>query len=227
MPAYRSSDEADIRNDVVLNIRCHWPSARIIHEINVSGQGSNRIDVLAVAPESIIAVEIKSKKDKLDRLPEQMRAMRRVAHFPIAAIHEKFLVEQKTNRYNAWRTGADGEHYCGALPECLRPISGATWVWPLRRRAMGTNHDSFENWRLGPVPWARALPDGALGMLWADELRILCAELRIGVSRTTVMSECIRLLRWNATGAEITRGICRALRRRKCVEADAPMEQAA
>jgi hypothetical protein len=217
MPAYRSSDEADIRTDVVAHIRMNWPSARIIHEINVSGQGSNRIDVLAVAPEAMLAVEIKSKKDKLDRLPEQIKAMRRATPHCFAAIHEKFLVPEKCNpHYAVWEK--DGAYFRGTVP---RDIRAPVWVWPKRNRSMHENGlDSYERWGAPAMPMARPLPDAALEMLWANELRQMCADLRIGVSRTTVMSECVRLLRWQATGAEITRGICAALRRRECVEAD-------
>ena len=64
---------------------------------------------------------------------------------------------------------------------------------------------------------------GALDMLWADELRTLCHELRFGVGPRTTMSQCLSVLRWNATGKELTRGVCRALRRRNCIEADDPV----
>ncbi len=101
MPAYRSSAEAEIRDAVVARIRKQRPGARIIHEINVSTYGPNRIDVLAVDRAEIIAVEIKSAKDKLDRLPAQIAAMRGAAHRVVAAIHEKFLVEQVTNEFAA------------------------------------------------------------------------------------------------------------------------------
>lgn len=40
----RSSDEQEIRDFVVAKLRQLMPSARIVHELNVSGQGSNRLD---------------------------------------------------------------------------------------------------------------------------------------------------------------------------------------
>ncbi|WP_278118673.1 hypothetical protein [Mesorhizobium sp. WSM4887] len=72
MPAYRSSAEAEIRDAAVARLRQRRPNARIIHEINVSSNGPNRIDVLAVDRAEIIACEVKSAKDKLDRLPAQL-----------------------------------------------------------------------------------------------------------------------------------------------------------
>jgi hypothetical protein len=89
MPAYRSDAEREIRDAVVARLRLLRPSARIMHEVNASGFG-NRIDVLAVDLAEIIAVEIKSAKDKLDRLPAQSAAMKGCAHHSIAAVHEKF-----------------------------------------------------------------------------------------------------------------------------------------
>jgi hypothetical protein len=89
MPAYRSDAEREIRDAVVSRLRQIRPSARIMHEVNASGFG-NRIDVLAVDHSEIIAVEIKSAKDKLDRLANQAAAMKRCAHHRIAAVHEKF-----------------------------------------------------------------------------------------------------------------------------------------
>lgn len=228
MPAYRSSAEADIRNDVVAHLRKEWPSARIIHEINVAGTGSNRIDVLAVTEMSIAAVEIKSKKDKLDRLPDQMTAMNRVAHVTRAAIHEKFLVEEETNKWHAWRTDKDGRHWRKTLPEALNRYryDDTVWVWPKIQCAENSGYDYSSRWLLGPPPMTIALPHGALSILWADELRWLCSELRVGVGKRANMGEMTNTLRWMATGRELTRGVCAALRRRDCVEADAPVREA-
>lgn len=89
MPAYRSDAEREIRDAVVARLRWIRPGARIMHEVNASGFG-NRIDVLAVDRAEIIAVEIKSAKDKLDRLAAQSAAMKGCAHHRIAAVHEKF-----------------------------------------------------------------------------------------------------------------------------------------
>jgi hypothetical protein len=217
MPAYRSSAEAEIRDAVVARIRERRPQARIIHEINVSTYGPNRIDLVAVDRAEIIAVEVKSAKDKLDRLPAQMDAMRGAAHHAIAAIHEKFLVEQLTNQ-SAAHYERDGKFYLRAEPGGIR---GEIWVFPEMRRAMpGANHDSLERWRFPSPQLEISLPSSALDLLWRSELFELCGRLRVAAGRRSTMPDMVAALRWYCTGAELTRGICAMLRGRRCVEAD-------
>jgi hypothetical protein len=217
MPAYRSQDEADIREAVVARLRLTRPQSRIIHEINTTDFG-NRIDVLAVGPSEIIAVEIKSKKDKLTRLPAQLIAMRGAAHISIAAIHEKFLVERTTNPGAAHRQEA-GVFYRGDHPaEC----DGApTWVFPERRRVIGEGwHDQDERWTLPAERLEQSLPAQAIHMLWREEVFGLCSRFGIAASRRTTMPQMIAALRWHCSGAELTKGICSMLRTRQCCEAD-------
>lgn len=222
MPAYRSSAEAEIRDAVVARIREHRPAARIIHEINVSTYGPNRIDVLAVDRAEIIAVEIKSAKDKLDRLPAQMKAMKGCAHHAFAAIHEKFLVEKVSNSYSA-HYERDGEFYLRATPDGLSDA----WVYPEKRRAMKSDvaggHDFMSHWRFPRRVLEAPLPSGALNLLWRDELYELCGALRVSTTRRSNMPEMIAALRWHCTGKELTKGICMALRVRACTEADPPI----
>ena len=139
MPAYRSAAEAEVREVVVEHLRACRPRARIIHEINVC-QGGCRVDVMAVDREEIVAVEIKSERDKLDRLPNQMAAMKSVAHHCVVALHEKFLVERETNVHAAhYERG--GVHYREGLPdEPLRLDGEITWVFPQRQRALHPEH---------------------------------------------------------------------------------------
>ena len=217
MPAYRSSAEGEIRDAVVAHIRAQRPGARIIHEINANSFGS-RIDVLSVDLAEIVAVEIKSAKDKLDRLPAQMTAMRGVAHHAFVALHEKFLVEAVTNPHAA-HSERDGVFYRRSLPDSVDYARG--WVFPQRRRAMlPEGWDSIEKWNFPSLRQEQALPSGALGLLWRDELYDLCGQMRISVPRRVDMATMLAALRWQCTGAELTRGICRALRARICVEAD-------
>jgi len=69
-----SASEEEIRAAVVGRLRELMPDARIVHELNVAGQGSNRIDVAAIGKQAIVGVEIKSRKDVLKRLDEQGRS---------------------------------------------------------------------------------------------------------------------------------------------------------
>ena len=206
MPAHRSEAEAEIRVEVVRHLRAARPNARIIHEINVC-QGGNRIDVLAVDVEEIIAVEIKSKKDKIDRLPAQMEAMTSVAHHSIAAIHEKFLVE--------WGPASSrAAHY-----------DRETWGYPIRRRSLDPEWelDRLAKWSVPQAKMLESLPAGALDMLWRDELQWVCFANQIAAGPRSTRGQMMHDLRWLCSGKELTRGICAALRARQCGEADDPV----
>lgn len=222
MPAYRSSDEAEIREAVVERLRNMMPGARIMHEVNAASFG-NRIDVLAVDQAEIVAVEIKSKKDKLDRLPAQLTAMKGVAHHVIVALHEKFLVEKPTNKWAA-HTERDGEFYRAALPEVIDwwGTNLTPWVYPLRNRALSAECFSHTEylWNAPRPVFAEALPSAALDMLWQAELVTMCARHRVPANRRATMDFMRRALRWHLTGAELTRAICAALRERACIEGD-------
>lgn len=71
----------------------------------------------------------------------------------------------------------------------------------------------------------KPLPHGALDLLWRAELLDLCGELSISADRKANMEHIKTALRWQVTGGDLTKGICRALRRRDpCAEADPPKE---
>jgi hypothetical protein len=207
MPAYRSSAEGEVREAVVAHLRTIRPKARIIHEINCSTYGPNRIDVLAVSPAEILAVEIKSKKDKLDRLPAQIASMKACSHHVFAALHEKFL-----------RPLGRVEHDYGVTaPE---EASGAiVWVFP---RADRKGHVECKAEWIERDRWAKpkaCLPPGAINLLWREELVAICAGLGVRTSKLT-MEEAVDIITWRMTGEQVTRAICSHLRARRCVEAD-------
>ena len=211
MPAARSDAEAEIRDPVVAMLRRCRPEARIIHEINIGG-GVNRADVMAVSPAEIITVEIKSEKDKLDRLPDQIATMRQCSHITIAALHRKFMPDI-------------GEHLICPRLDCL-PHGVLTWWHPSARDMAEAQHPAFQ-WQAPDVRGSlgRTLPESALHLLWRAELLALCGDLRISTGKRPAMRDLVMALRWQATGGDLTKGICRALRRRDpCAEADPPME---
>lgn len=206
MPAYRSEAEAEIRGAVVEHLRLIRPNARIMHEVNAGSYG-NRIDVLAVDVCEIITVEIKSAKDKLARLPEQVKAMRGVSNIVVAALHEKFL---QTHRNGAFHPPEEAN---GAI----------TWAFPRIARA-GHVHCG-EEWR--DFEYHRppsCLPPGALMMLWAAELQGICARLGVPKARSLAMPKAADAIRWRLTGEEIAREVCAALRARRCIEVDPEIE---
>jgi hypothetical protein len=223
----RSAAEQEVRDAVVARLRKLRPGARICHEVNSAVYGPNRFDVVAIDKAEIIAVEIKSEKDKLDRAPKQIEAMSQCAHHIIVAMHECHLVEVETNKDAAEYGKLDGKHYLRNLPEvidkyrCLSAFRALTWVYPERERRA-------YDWDCGlwkpPAEYHEtALPAGALDMLWRDELAALCDSLRISRGKRATMDQMIRALRWHANGKELTLGICRALRNRPFAEADDPI----
>lgn len=222
MPAYRSSDEAEIRSAVVDRLRIIRPDARIIHEINCAVFGSNRIDLIAVSKSEIISVEIKSKKDKLDRLPAQIASMRKMSHHVIAAIHEKFLVERDTNEFSAYYI-RDGKYKLLDAPQESR--NAELWVYPERLRAEREERKSWDWYAKWKTPDLLIMTPNieSLHMLWASELKELCFELGLSAGKKPTLASMTNLIKWSATGADITKGVCRALRRRECVEADPPI----
>jgi len=219
MPAYRSPAEGEIREAVVAYLRQQRPNARIIHEINTS-LGGTRIDVLAVDRAEIIAVEIKSSKDKLDRLHDQIQGMKGVAHHSIAVLHEKFLSEEYSTNASAAHHERDGVYYLMGLPGDYRYMRGV-WIYPQRPRNMlPTGHDSNARWPEIRLALQEPLPSKALWMLWKPELLVLCRSLNIQADTRNSCEFLINALLWNATGRELTLGICSALRARECIEAD-------
>lgn len=211
MPAHRSEAEAEIREAVVARLRHIRPGARIIHEINAGG-GTNRIDVMAVDRAEIIAVEIKSKRDKLDRLPDQIAAMKNCSHTTIAALHRKFMPEVTDRSFPR-------------VPEV--PWGVLTWFYPRAQDMAEAHHRAFL-WEDPPVEnfLQAPLPEGALWLLHRHEMEAICADLKITPGRRPNMRHMARLLRWNATGRDLTTGICAALRRREwAAEADPPIDE--
>lgn len=210
MPAYRSDAEAEIRDAVVAKLRLVRPDARIMHEVNLLN-GQNRVDVMAVSRAEIIMVEIKSAKDKIDRLPDQIKAMRETSHIVIAALHRKFLpADHASTLYFA-------------RPEGI-PYDVPVWWYPKAQDMAEAYHPTYE-WRDPDIAQSlnRALPVDALSLLHRDEMKRLCNELGIGTHRTANMQSMEAALLWGATGRQMTLGICAALRRRTlCAEADDP-----
>lgn len=226
MPAYRSPAEAEVRDAVVARLRMIRPRARIIHEINCACWGENRIDLIAVDLAEIIAVEIKSEKDKLDRLAQQVSSMQAVAHHVIAAIHEKHLVEVQSSQFAA-HSERDGKFWRRDMPDG-QPSHGLTyWIYPETRRALTGGIDYLWPWKEPDPAVQHPLPPAAINMLWADELRGVCHSLGVSANSRSTRPQMMRALEWMRSGGDITKAVCAALRARKCVEADPAIEGAA
>lgn len=217
MPAYRSEAEAEIRNEVVSRLRTLLPSCRIIHEINASSFG-NRIDVLAVTEDRIAAVEIKSVKDTLKRLTDQIGAMRGVAHHTISALHEKFLIKDGEASPD-WRNTAHIEDR--TIYNRPNESGGSVlWTYPMKERI---GFISSLEWNL--KDWHEKsslnLPPYALHMLWAAELKSICE--RNDIKKSGTMEVLRDRINWELSGVRQSLKKYAHICARVCVEADEPI----
>ena len=137
-----SAAEERIRAKAEAHLRRTFPDARIVHEL-VLQQGGCRIDLAAVTQDRLVCVEVKSERDVLTRLPDQVEAMRRVC--------------------DAWRVCCADSHV-----DKVREVAG--WIGAVSETELGTPayrlgslwRDSLEGTCNAPA---------RLDMLWADELR--------------------------------------------------------
>lgn len=208
-----SSAEQDVRDELVSFLRAR-SRGRIIHELNVRGQGSQRIDVALVEPEFIAAFEIKSEKDDLKRLDDQSEAFRRVSHFYRPVLHEKHYVEH-TNEHN-WT--------CIKLAEPSSKTSVCdTWKYP--RPVNPYEPYTWDTCRRGFHARAKAQPRAAdlLGLLWRDELINTCNRHGLVTGSRITMAQMIEQMTWELSGKDVCRAVCGALRTRDFAEADPPI----
>lgn len=212
----RSSAEQEIRDAVVARLRVLMPGARIVHELNVAGTGTNRIDVAAIEQQAIVAVEIKSEKDKLDRLSEQWAAFKACCHHVVVAAHLKHFAEHRPPYLRAEDRGEMNLNH---------PLFFGQWwhrshVWQFPVPERGRYGE--KPWSFNPHSACRTQPRAVdmLSMLWAEELR---AES--GFGSRAVRDTMIHHMAWTMTGREICEAVCRQLRARPFTEADAPIIQ--
>lgn len=219
-----SSDEREIRDAVATRLRELVPGARVVHELNVCGTGSNRIDVAAIGPELIVAVEVKSKKDKLDRLDEQWPAFNACCHHVVVAAHEKHFVahpevndrirdelpRELTLNHPLFVTKRFWGHkvWRSPRPEADDLLRKDTWMF-------STHWDRVR----GAKP-AQPRAAAMLNMLWAEELREECARHRLDGGSRRTRPDMIADMVWMMTGREICQAVCRQLRARVFAEAD-------
>lgn len=201
-----SDDELAIRTATVARIRELLPQARVIHELNVE-QGTVRADLAAATVDKLYLFELKSRKDTLSRLPQQLRHFHPVCHGLIVVADEKWCgAATKAGYPNCDASAVIGFHASKA----------ALWQWPEPERRYG------RDWALPiseTVPW----PHRMLRLLWTEELRVAANDLRVAADRRSPGYKLAKLIAAQATGAEIEKAVCRALRARPFAEADAPI----
>ncbi|MBP0440663.1 hypothetical protein [Tianweitania sediminis] len=197
MNPFVSKEENQIRTATVDRIRTLLPDARIIHELNVD-EGHCRADIAAVTELQIFLFELKSSKDTLGRLANQIRTFHPVCHGLVVVADEKWC----------GRATAAGYPNCDARK--VLEASGTTtqlWQYPEPQAA-------FPVWRL-PVrihyPW----PWKMLRLLSAEEIKAVCAERGIRVPSRTNRSVLIDTILHRLTGTEIEQAVCAQLRSRQ------------
>lgn len=197
--------EERIRVKAEAMLRDRYPDARIVHEL-VLEQGGCRIDVAAILAQGIIAVEIKSERDVLDRLAAQIGAAVKVSRTVMVCTTEKHADKiVALGSYYVAGGASNPDHipalrHCTVMAEQQDGMLGSVWTggWSDPTRILGA--------------------EDLLKMLWAPELRRVCYDL--GVGQKATRSLCI----WQAcellSGQEVRRRVCRELRSRPFPRAD-------
>lgn len=198
-----SQSERDIRAAVVCRARDLFPSARIIHELNVE-HGQCRADLAAVTETELILFEIKSARDTLSRLANQLRNFHPVCHHVVVAAHER------------WCTGSKYPN-CDIEPIMRHAGVGHLWRYPEPEQKWGAR--AWHAPRASSRPW----PHRMLRLLWTEELQSLAGQHHISNARRAPGYKLADQLALMLPGADIERAVCAALRARPFAEADAPI----
>jgi hypothetical protein len=187
-PRRHSPEEARMRTAVAAWGQRRWPGYRCLHEVPLS---EYRIDMVFVGIKDIAGVEIKSSRDRLDRLEVQVEEYRR------------WLPE-------IWVAVAPKWQHHDALQFSRRNL---IVVDDRRRRAAGVIED-----RPGRRPYRDELVcSRLLGVLWQEEAARIAQRTGVipGTSPTKEpRHRILPLLARLLTGNEIMREVCAELRQR-------------
>jgi hypothetical protein len=187
-----SAAERHLRGLASDRLRALMPDARIINELNVE-TGQRRVDLAAVSPNRIVFVEIKSRKDTLDRLKEQVRLFVPCCH----ALAVCYASEKWTWSSISAAGGYGFDH------------------WPEDKASSWT----IDHWHRNRPPSTNAL----LELLWQSELEAEAFRAGVASRRRIPREGLKRALWENLTGLQVVEAVCRQLRRREFAEADAPI----
>ena len=94
----RSSEEFEMRRVIDAWGRARWPDARVVHELVVNSE--RRIDMAFIGSDYLVGVEIKSSRDVMDRLKDQMTVFRRHLPLVIVAVAPKWEKEMHHLSYS-------------------------------------------------------------------------------------------------------------------------------
>lgn len=202
-----SSAEEAIRSDLEAWLHQNMPAARVIHELVVGGC---RADVAAIEPTRISLFEIKSERDTLDRLKEQVRQYSRSSHWCVVVAARKWFDETP---YDNGRPRLAWGHESIA--------SADVWCHPQPVE----NFPADYRWRVhgfAPRHTRRPHTMHMLDMLWRDELVAEAARHRVAHGSRATKPDLMAAMFDMMTGREITASVCRQLRMRSFPRSDAP-----
>ena len=201
---YAARSELALRNALEAWCRTRFPEARVVHEL-VMGEGRVRADVVAIGTTHIAAFEVKGSYDDTTRLLHQ------VGMFQLC-VPEVWMVVAVDH-------GDDAKLIRHLLPSVgliTAPDMDRGWA----RRDEPPPITLTVAAEAVPRP---VVPEMALAMLWADELRGACAALRVSVGAKATRTKMIEAIMAVTGSDEITGAICTQLRRRDAVwRADPP-----
>ena len=157
--------------------RERWPDARLVHELVVAQE--RRIDMAFIQPGNIVGIEIKSSRDTLDRLDEQVRVF--TAHLPqvIVAVAPKW-VEKSTPHFSRSDTVVVHGGIVGGWPIYNKPRRQVTvqmleLLWADEARSIAFRMRLSQNSRL---TLTEAIPLLARTLTGDEIVREVCRELR-------------------------------------------------
>lgn len=210
-----SASEIEIREAVVARCRKLWPEGRIIHELAIGGC---RVDVAVVTREHVFSFEIKSEKDTLSRLANQVARFQAATHGCFVVAHEKWF-----ERFD-YDNGVPGFRPGSELGGQRHRLLGL-WCYP-EEAPFGPLAEKYR-WKLpGRYGfYAQAQPKSSylLGILLRGELLSEARRHDVPIKSKWPVTPIIHSMAYHMSGAEIARATCRQLRMRSFAKADPPV----
>lgn len=216
---FRSAEELAMREIVAADLRRRWPEARIIHELPLR-YSSNSLDMAAVTQTEINAVEIKSSRDLMDRLEQQLRNFAPIVTRLIVALAPKWN-EKLPSLKRPYRQGIA---YVPQLTEAQQLIAGVREThietWTVCATA-GTIERTEGGYAVNVHPWSFRL----LHILHVAELTEVALAHHVPGCHGRPHDVIARACASGMTGDQVKRAVCQALRARDRFAAgsDAPI----
>ncbi|MFC5423029.1 hypothetical protein ACFPOB_26115 [Bosea eneae] len=185
--SYRSKRELRMREIVDAWLRERTIGARIVHEL-VIGRGESRIDMAAIEPFRIVAVEIKSHYDVTDRMLAQIS-------FATLACGEAWIV-----------TEAGDDHQKRAVELLLYLLPSVGWAEIARDDGLSVRNEATAR---APHPWLES------ALCWVAELTSAAVRARLYQPGKKPPTHSFLTSLWQQQDAgERTAAICAQLRAR-------------